>query len=212
MSTVADITSELDDHGFADTLTTRKVAIINDVVADVCSREPWPFLVKNLTLTFSGNAYASNWPADFRQVDEGGITDPSTGAIIQWERRGTLKKRFANSLNTPGTPSWYYFLARRAQFLPVPLSGYTLDMDYLAQHPTLLSTSIETDILIPANHHRVLVLGALLRLYSMEDDPENAALFGQQYEGRISTMREELSRLQYDRPDRIIVLQDDWDF
>lgn len=211
MSTVAQIITTLDAHGFEDTNSTEKVSIINDVVSDVCSREPWPFLVKNLTLTFTGNAYPSNWPADFRQVDEGGITDPSTGNIVSWERRGTVKKRYANILTQVGTPQLYYFLGTRAQFIPVPGSGTTLDMDYLCKHPTLTDTSLEAEILIPSNHHRIITLGALVRLFSMEDDPENAQLFSSQYEGRIQTMREELSRLQYDRPDRIIVLEDEWE-
>lgn len=208
MSDVADIIDELDDHGFEDTSTDRKLVAINDTVTDFCSREPWPFLEGNLALAFTGSAYPSNWPADFSKVLS--IIDTSTGTTLTPERAEVIRRSYATSLATVGAPSLYYFKAARANFLPVPASGYaSLDMDYLRSHPVLTETSLEAAILIPARHHRVITLGSLYKLYAMEDDPELSALFEEQYENKISRLREDLSRLQYDRPDRIFVLDDD---
>jgi hypothetical protein len=208
MSDIADLIDELNEHGFEDTVTERKVAVLYDTIADICAREPWPFLEKNITLTFNGtNPYASNWPADFSKGLA--ITRAADGRTIQWERRETIKKRYANTLTQVGIPEWYYFLGGRAQFLPIPSAGETLDMDYIATHPTITVDTEEAEILIPARHHRVIAVGALYKLYMLEDDPELAQVFRAEYEARLQTMREDLSRLQYDRPDRILVL--DWD-
>lgn len=208
MSSVADLIDELNEHGFEDTVTERKVAVLYDTIQDICSREPWPFLEKNVTLTFDGtNGYPSNWPTDFSKVLS--IIRPADGRTIQWERRETLRKRYANVLTQAGIPEWYSFLGGRANFLPIPTVSESLDMDYICTHPVIAESSVEADILIPARHHRVIAVGGLYKLYMLEDDPELAQVFRAEYEARLQVMREDLSRLQYDRPDRILVL--DWD-
>jgi hypothetical protein len=213
MASVDDLVSELNDHGFEDTASTRKVGIINDTIADICSREPWPFLEKELTLTFDGaNALPSNFPVDFSKAI--GLHDPSSGASISWERWEVIRKRFANALGSlgQGAPINYYFVGGKLKVYPIPSASQTIDLDYLAFHPTVNAASLETDILIPARHSRVIVLGSLYKLYSMEDDPELSAVFSSEYEHRISIMREDLIRVQYDTPDRIFVQDaDDYD-
>lgn len=213
MADVSALISELDDHGFGDTPTTRKVGVINDTIADVCSREPWPFLEKELTLTFNGStSVPSNTPADFSKAV--GLHDPSTGAAVSWERWEVIRKRYANQLTTLGlgAPINYYFVGGQLKVYPIPASSQTLDLDYVCFHPTVAQGSLETSILIPARHSRVIVLGSLYKLYSMEDDPELSAVFSAEYEHRISIMREDLIRVQYDTPDRIFVQDpDDYD-
>ena len=202
------VIDELNDHGFEDTTSTRKVAILNDTVADVCSREHWPFLEKELVLTFDGSsAVPSNFPADFSKLV--GLTDPSTGNRIKWERWEVLRAYFANALDASGTPEYYYFVKNQLKTYPTPGSGQTLDLSYICWHPEVLEATVEADILIPARHHRVLVVGTLYKLYAMEDDPELSAVFKDEYERRIGMMREDLMRVQYDRPDRIFALDDD---
>lgn len=208
MPDVSDLIAEIDDHGFEDAETARKAGVINDTLQDICSREPWPFLEDSVTLTFDGiTAYPSNWPADFSKVLS--IIDLSTGVKLAPERREVMRQSLTRSLADGGLPTIYYFLGTRASFYPVPSEDYELAMDYLVSHPTITDTSVEADILLPARHHRALVLGALYKLYALEDDPELSALFKQEYEDKLLVMREDLSRLQYDRPDRIFILSDD---
>lgn len=209
--TGADMLSELDDHGFSDTTTTRKLVELNDALHDVCSREPWPFLEKTLQLSFDGTSgLASNFPSDFRQMLT--VTDPSTGSTINAERADVIRKRNASQLTYSAAPTWFYEEAGKVKVFPIPSSGYKLDSLYLCVHPTIDGSTLESGILIPARHSRVVVVGALYKLYALEDDPENSQLFKSEFEDRILKMREDLVRTQYDRPDRIwVVDEDDWD-
>jgi hypothetical protein len=205
---VADILSELNDHGFEDTASSRKVSILNDTVADVCSREPWPFLEKEITLTFNGSsAVPTNWPSDFSK--EVGVNSPA-GYKLTWERWDALRERYATDLAATGAPRHFYFVKNQLKAYPIPASTDTLNMEYICWHPELSETSVEADILIPARHHRVLVVGTLTKLYAMEDDPELSQLFQGMYQERLRMMREDLMRVQY-APDSILVFDDDLD-
>lgn len=207
MASVQDIIDELNDHGFTDTSVIRKVALINDTVWDICSREPWPFLEKQITLTFDGTSpNPTNFPTDFRAVESLIRTD--TGDPLDPERYDVMKRRYGQTLGQSGTPVAYYFRGTQMFIYFVPSSGQTLDMQYLATHPTLVQGSVGTDILIPAQHHRLISLGTLYKLYDMDDDFDIGASFQQQYEDRIQKMRNELWMRQYDRPQRIYGIDD----
>lgn len=211
MSSVADIISELDDHGFSDTPTARKVGVLNDTIADVCSREPWPFLEKETDLTFTGSSAApSNLPSDFSKVL--GLQDNSLGNSLAFERWEVIRKKFGTQVTASGLgdAEYYYFVKGQPRIYPVPGAATTLHLEYVAFHPTLVQSDIESAFLIPPRHHRVLVLGSLYKLYSLEDDPELAQVFEQEYEHRISIMREDLIRVQYDSPDHIYVTDMDY--
>lgn len=208
MANVSDWLQELTDHGFEDTTDTRKLVAINDTLADLCSREPWPFLQKTIQLSFDGTSgKASNFPSDFRAMLT--LTDPSTGATINHERADVLRKRYASQWSLVDIPVYFYMEGNFAKAYPLPTSGYKLDALYLCSHPVVDATTLEAAILLPPRHHRVVPVGALYKLYAMEDDPENSALFKAEYEDRILKMREDLSHQQYDRPDRIWVTDDD---
>lgn len=211
MADISDIIDELNDHGFEDTANSRKVSIINDTIADICSREAWPFLEDELALTFDGStASPSNWPADFSKLI--GIHSPDTGDSLDWERWEVVRKQHATMLTQEGTPELFYFVRGVLKLWPIPDSASTtLNMEYLVWHPDVTENSVAADILIPSRHHRTLVLGSLYKLYAMEDDPELSALFQKQYEERIQMMREDLIRVQYDTPDSILVFEDDYD-
>lgn len=208
MSSVQDMIDEFNDHGFTDTSITRKVAVINDTLWDICSREPWPFLEKTTTLDFDGtNPNPTNQPADFKAVlslirtDNGDPLDP--------ERRDVLERKYGGVLTSAGQPVAYYFLGNQLRVFYVPGAGTgVLRLDYLAQQNALTQASLETDILLPAQHHRVIVLGALYKLYDMDDDFDIGASFQQQYEDRILKMRGDIWVRQYDRPDRIYGIDD----
>lgn len=207
MSSVQDWIDEFNDHGFTDTSITRKVALINDTIWDICSREPWPFLEKSAQLSFDGTSSSpTNMPSDFKAVlnlkrnDNGDPLDP--------ERYDVMQRKWGNVLNEPGQPVIYYFLNRTLNVFYVPTGTNVLTLEYLAQHPALVQASVETDILIPPQHHRVVALGALYKLYDMDDDFDIGASFQEQYEDRILKMRNDIWERQYDRPERIYGIDD----
>jgi hypothetical protein len=203
------ILSELNDHGFTDQSTTRKLALLNDTYWDICSREPWPFLEEEITLAFDGtDSTPTNWPTDFRAVLA--ITDPSSGAVIRPERLDTIDKNHASELAESGEPFAYYFLSNEIRFIYIPSATTTLKMRYLKRPAALVDGGAETTILLPKQHHRALILGTLQKLYDMLDDPELGSRFEAQYETRIVRMRDEIWMRQYDRPDYIHMT--DWDY
>ena len=203
MSNVQDWIDEFNDHGFTDTSITRKVAVINDTLWDICSREPWPFLEKTAQLDFDGvSPSPTNMPSDFKAVltlkrnDNGDPLDP--------ERRDVMERKWGSVLSQPGQPVIYYFLNNTLNVWYVPGAGTgVLTLDYLAKQPVVTQASVESDILIPKEHHRVVSLGALYKLYDMDDDFDIGASFQAQYEDRILKMRNELWERQFDRPERI---------
>lgn len=208
MSSVQDLVDELNDHGFTDTSLNRKVAMINDTVWDISSREPWPFLEANTLLTFDGTSpVPTNHPADFRAVLD--LLRSDNGNPLDPERRDVLRRRFGPVvLAQQGDPVAYYFLAGKLNVFYVPGAQMTLDLDYLRKHPVLTETSVETDFLIPREHHRAILLGTLYKLYDMDDDYDIGQSYQAQYEARILSMRNELWTPQFDRPDRVFGVDD----
>lgn len=207
MASVQDLIDEFNDHGFTDTSITRKVSLINDTIWDICSREPWPFLEKQATLNFDGTGPApTNQPSDFRAVTSLVRTD--NGTPLDPERLDVLQRRFGQTLTQSGDPVAYYFRANKLNVYLVPNAGQTLNLEYIAKHPVLQQSSAETDILIPREHHRIIALGSLYKLYDMDDDFDIGASFQQQYEDRLIKMRNELWQRQFDRPQRIYGIDD----
>lgn len=186
---MAAIMEELADHGFNDTSEQRKLDVINDTYFDVCSREAWPFLEKQINLSFTGNDTASNFPADFSKLIS--LVEPTTGSVIKPTRLDDFANNFTLVTDT-GAALRYYFLGNSLRINPKPPSGSTLVLNYTANPEPLVPASDESDILIPPRHHRVLSLGSLVKLYLMEDDPELAQAFQAQFEARIQTMRADL--------------------
>lgn len=209
MATVSDMLSELDDHGFEDTGQTRKVSILNDVANDVNSRNPWKFLRAETTLTLTAGDDSPTMPADYRQAL--GITLPDVQVTLIPDDVRAIRKTYRGD-TVPAQPFMYYFVGETLRVYPVPDQTYNAVLDYVRNQPLLTGSSVEADILLPPRHHRVLVLGALSRLYAMEDDTELSSLFGNQFEARILTMTEDLTAEQYDRPMRVIDVYDEYDW
>lgn len=209
--TVQEIMDALDLHGFEDIEDDDKVDVINDVIWEICSRDPWPFLEVMEDI-------------DAADVDEAGkvtLTDGFTAILdvintdtsadrgkLQWIRRDEHFSRNSSSLTESGTPYKYFFVGDSLYVWPVPDTA-NLRVTYLKAHEAVTSASGEADILIPARHHRAILMGAVYKLHSQEDDPENSAMFKSLYDERVIMMRKELFIKQYDRPDSILVVDDD---
>jgi hypothetical protein len=198
---MSDILSTLDDHGFDSETTDRKVAMVNAAYYDICSREPWPFLEKTIALAFDGSAaVATNWPADFRSAWIIQITSVQTAGPLKFIRYDDWLQSYGASPQT-GTPQLAYFVANEVSFYPTPTADMVVTMGYLANPAALTDTSLEADILVPAQFHQAIVDGALYKLYAMEDDTDIAPTFETYFEREIQNMREQVWKRQYQTQD-----------
>lgn len=188
---MSEILAELDDHGFADTSTVRKVAKVNDAYWDVSSRENWPFLASgSSTVNTVAGTSSIGLPSRFMRAVS--VAYPDGGTSLIYQDYGDMSVLFPSLETTSGTPQYYYFIGNAIHLYPVPDAIYALKVRYTVSPAELISTSVEADILIPMRHHQVLVMGALSALYAMEDDLEQAQLFDAKYEKRIFHMRNDI--------------------
>ena len=94
----------------------------------------------------------------------------------------------------------------------IPAAGTAvLRMRYIKKHVALLQTDVEATILIPKEHHEVLLLGTLVKLYDLEDDTDLSVRFQQLYENKYQDMRGAMWMQQYDRPDHIVAVYENYD-
>lgn len=209
MSSVSELLTSINNHGFTDTETSEKLQAINDANWDICSREPWPFLEKSLALTFNGSsAQPTNFPADFKAMLS--VVDTQFPRRLYPIRIEDFRSQLGNDQTHAGDPVYYYFLSRAFFVWPVPPSTNTTTvMTYVARQTKLVEASVEADILLPKEHHIAILDGALSRLYFQDDDPELAADRKQAFEGRIQTMRDDIWKVQYDRADTIEIVDVD---
>lgn len=214
---VSAIISDLDDHGFADTSSTRKLAVIQDVIWQVEGILPWPFLRQSWTLNFDGTSpVPSNWntltPA-FRNSIR--LKDLNNGRRVMPVREEEWADRSATSFAVAGNPEIYYFGdAGALSVWPVPVAGYSLWLQGTRWSDPINTSTTESQILIPKYFHRGLIVnGALQRLYAMEDDTELAPVFQSYQQAAMELATETLLKQQYDRRDHIKVIDpDSWDF
>jgi hypothetical protein len=203
---VSEMLSEVRDHGFDDLTDTRILGFINDTYYDVCSREPWPFLEASASLTVDATGLVTV-PTDIGAILS--IVNTSTGDKLEPLRSEEFRQNFASSQTDAGNPLYYYFLGNSLHVHPLSTSS-PLQAIYV-RVPAALTASPDSSPILPVQHHRVLVLGALVKCGEMEDDAELAAMFTNNYEQRITQMRHDLWMRQYDRPDTIADLDPvDW--
>ena len=203
---VAEMLEEIDDHGFTDTDSDRKLSMLNDAMYDAASRDSWPFMEETVTLTFSGSsAVPSNLPADFerpvslvRTDDRVKLTPVRYEVVDSWNA----------DLTQSGQALYYYLLGDQLNVWPVPGTSDTIRMRYIKTPAALTAGTLSAAVDWPLRHHRVIVLGALFKLYDMEDDPELAVRFQQQFEQRIQQMAGDVFSRQLDRPD--VIYTDPW--
>jgi len=213
--TVQEIMDILDLHGFEDIEDDDKVAVINDVLQEICTREPWPFLEVSVAIDASTDVDSATGEVDLGSNPELSsvldiINTDDYGRGISWMRRDEHYKNAANSLDATGTPYRYFFLGDALYLYPIPTSG-NFRLTYLQVQQEVDDNDTASAILLPSRHHRLIALGAIYKLHSQEDDPENAAMFQGQFENKLQLMRQDLFKKQWDRPDSILVTdEEDW--
>lgn len=214
MPDVSEMISELGDHGFADTGTTRKVSAIQYAIWQIEATNQWPFLETVLNLTFDGTSAvptnapaAGSWRASLR------MKDLLTGRRIAFSRLDDFEDQVGKNYAQSGSPTLYYFEAGQLKLWPVPPSGTgTVKWTYTRVSSEITESTLEAAILIPKSHHELIVVKALSKLYRMEDDLELAQYFEGVALELLQRMTEDVMRQQLDQPDFIRVIDpDDYD-
>jgi len=212
-------------YGFDDFEDSNKLLLLNEAYYDICTREPWPFLEKQLNITVpngqklvTNNTVVTNTDTkvstsigDLDSVLS--LIDVSNRVVMVPERLDVIEKNYVvNNLNV--FPERYYFINEDMYLYPETRGDTNYILTYLAKPVAINDTGSDTDsnsFLIPARHHSVLVYGALVKAFLVNDDPQ-AAAFQNMFEQRYQQMRNNLWLNQYDRTDRIHVLTDSYDW
>lgn len=202
---VSEIISEIRDHGFDDLTEARVLGFINDAYYEMATREPWPFLETIADINTVAGSNALTMPGDFNKALS--LTNLTTGRAIRHERRENIWLAGDNPLAASGEPHTFWFRGNSIFMQDVPDRVYSLRLCYI-RVPAALTATPDSTPDIPAQHHRILVLGALVKAYMLEDDPELAAQFQNAFDRKLAAMQRDLWERQYDRPDRIVDLFD----
>ncbi len=216
MSTVTQLLTDFQDHGFTDIDQSHFLTYLNHSYMMFCSREPWNFLEKVTTGTFALTAaqFAAN--TDIKQVLS--LVNTTTGYELSPERPDTVYKKYSAYLTQTGNPFLYYSpqvnaaapMGRQFHVYPIPTSGVSYQLRYI-YIPALLTTGTDIPV-VPERFHRILVFGALWQAYRLEDDPQSGDEYETMFEEGIQQARDDLWDQQYDRPDYVADIMDDYGY
>jgi len=211
--TLDDMFDEMDLYGFDDFEDSQKLTLLNEAYFDIVTREPWPFLEKVVTITvpnsvtqITNNANVSSPVNDLNSVLS--FIDTTNQVIMLPERNDVVEKNYRVN-NDTSTPSAYYFVGEDLFIYPGAVGSTTYRLFY-TRIPSAATTTSDT-FLIPSRHHSIIVYGALVKAFLVNDDPQ-AAAFQNMFEQRYQQMRNDLWMQQYDRTDRIHVFTDGFDW
>lgn len=203
-------------YGFDDFDDSQKLMLLNEAYFDVVTREPWPFMEKLVsalvvpsgTTQITNNSYSGS-PTDVNSVTS--FIDSTHNIIMMPERNDTIEKKYQSGDFTNATPSVYYFVGEDVFVYPQTAGDTTYRLSYICTPDPLESDTVEADILIPKRHHAIIVYGALVKAFLVNDDPQ-AMVFQNMFESKYQQMRNDLWMQQYDRTDQIQVMTDSYDW
>lgn len=204
----SEMVTEVRDHGFDDLTESRILSFLNDAYFDICAREPWPFLEATATLTINASGLVTS-PTNVTSVLN--IYDSTNGGKLAPQRLDDISDLYGTDLAPAEAQArHYYFVGPSIYVYPVPSA--TLKMNYIRE-PEPLTTSPDTEPILPTHAHRLLVTGALAKAAVMEDDPDLAAVYTNMFETRLSQARSALWMRQYDQTESIqnVFWEDDLD-
>ena len=232
--TLDEMYDEMDLYGFEDFEDSQKLLLLNESYFDIVTREPWPFLEKmtefivpsGTTQITSGSVFKvrnDNNTLDnsltnpvlipFTQYDVNSVLsfiDVSNDVVMMPERGDVIEKNYRLASDT-STPSKYYFVGDDMYVYPA-VSGDTTYRMFFLRLPTAATEATDTGaFLIPSRHHSIIVYGALVKGFLVNDDPQ-AAAFQNLFEQRYQQMRNDVWMNQYDRTDYVHVLSDSYDW
>lgn len=217
--TLEEMFDEFELYGFEDFEDSQKRMLLNQAYFDVVTREPWPFLEKVALFTVPANSTQvtnqafSGSPTDVNSVLS--FIDTTNDIVLVPERTDVIEKTYQVN-PSDGVAQYYYFVGDELFIYPAADSSISCRLFY-TMLPTAVDESTSTtseDIwLVPKRHHSVIMLGALAKAYLVNDDPQ-AAAFQNMFESRYQQMRADVWMRQYDRTERIHVMNDsiDWNY
>lgn len=195
----------MEDYGFDDLERPTLARLLDDAHKENCLREPWPFLERQETITQSAGNNTVSTTATLGKILAFVNTDDEVALTPL--RTDTQLKDYVYDLNETGIPTHYYFIADQLYLWPTPDGSKTLKIRFLTEPTTLTKDSDDSAILWPAKHDSVILYGALSKAYYINDDPQGAAM-QQVMEARLQIARADLWSKQFDRTDRVVVLDD----
>jgi len=208
---VSDIITELNQHGFSELPDSLKVNVINDTLWEIEAEEPWPFLENTTDLAFDGtNDYPTNLPSDFKSVRNLVIRDSSPVTLDPITKQ-EYRDFYFQYPEATGTPHSYYVSNKTIHFVPIPPSTTTVRLDYIATQPAVTTSTLESAIYLPPRHHRLIVLGALAKLYMADDAIGYAQIALQMYRAKLELVKADILIEQWQRPKHITAVDDDDD-
>lgn len=212
------MTQEMDLYGFDDLDTNQKVLLLNESYLDIVTREPWPFLESVVTVTapagtskITNNASVSINVTDLASVLS--MVNTTDDIVMEPERTDVVEKNYRTTGTDISYVSKYYFIGEDLYVYPALPETKTFRIYYVRVPSDLTSSTLSASILLPSRHHSIIVFGALVKAFLVNDDPQ-AAVFQNMYESRYQQMRNDLWLNQYDRTDRIHIVTDssDWNY
>ena len=204
---------EIDDYGFTDTTTDRKLSKLQEAIWQIEAMEPWPFLEATVMLNFTGDTGVPlNLPTNFRAALK--LTHATKGYRVKIVPTDDADIIIAANGDAQGDPVLYYFDGPTLTVWPRPVpSTGILKLRYLRWSTEIVQTTAESAILIPKYYHEAIVLKALVALYVMEDDTDLAVGIENLFEDKITRMRASVWQRQFDMPDFIhSVDAEEWDY
>ena len=206
--TIDQMFTEMDLYGFEDFDDDAKLILINEAYFDIVTREAWPFMEGLATIAQPSADDTLNVPTNFQAVLS--LVDTDNNIVLEPERNDVVEKNVRLNADS-GSPTKYYFVGETLYLYPSDNTGTTYRLYYIKAPSTLTVDSVVADILIPARHHSIIVYGALVKAFLVNDDPQ-AAVFQNMFESRYMQMRNDVWMRQYDRPERIHVITDSHDW
>ena len=232
--TLDEMFDEMDLYGFEDFDDSQKLTLLNEAYFDIVTREPWPFLEKTVSFIVPSGVSQVTSGSSFKVRNDNNkldnsLTNPvvipyteygmnsvlsfvdTSNQIVMLPERGDVIEKNYWLLNETSTPTQYYFVGDDLYLYP-SANGDTTYRLYFLQLPISATTTTDTAAwFIPARHHSVVLYGALVKSFLVNDDPQ-AAAFQNIFEGRYQQMRNDVWMNQYDRTDRIHIVSDGYDW
>ena len=213
--TLDEMYAEMDLYGFDDFETSQKLTLLNEAYFDIVTREPWPFLEKVVTVIVpsgeskvTNNANVTVSAAQITDLNSVlSFIDTSQDIVVTPERADVIEKNYRLN-DYSGDPRYYYFVGEDLYLYPNS-TGSTYRL-YYTRTPVAATNTSDT-FLIPSRHHSIIVYGALIKAFLVNDDPQ-AAVYQNLFESRYQQMRNDLWMQQYDRPERMHILSDSYDW
>lgn len=232
--TLDELYDEMDLYGFEDFEDSQKLTLLNESYFDIVTREPWPFLEKMVSFVVPGGVSQVTNGSSFKVRNDNNKLDNSlsnpvlvpfteysvnsvlsfvdtSNEIVMTPERGDVIEKNYRFVNDTSTPTRYYFVGDDMYLYPAAQGDTTYRL-YFLQLPVAATNATDTAAwFIPARHHSVVLYGALVKSFLVNDDPQ-AAAFQNIFEGRYQQMRNDVWMNQYDRTDTIHTLSDSYDW